>query len=133
VQQEAGVLLWHHALNPGAGKLAALVAAGAAGACLGMLEAPGATAPERCCALGILAGVARAGEAGRADVAAARTRKVDGPDRPRQPCLEARSWGVSVPLPRLHNSPTWALGNNGGALGARQGCPAGWRRHIRLR
>ena len=91
VQQEAGVLLWHHALTPGAGKLAALVAASAAGACLGVLEAPGAAAPERCCALGILAGVARAGEAGRADVAAARTRKV-GPD-----CHPAAPPGGQVP------------------------------------
>ncbi len=113
------MLLWHHALNPGAGKLTALVAASAAGACLGVLEAPGAAAPERCCALGILAGVARAGEAGRADVAAARTRKV-GPDSPRLPRLEARSQvlGVSVPFPRLHHDPTWSLGSSAGALDA---------------
>ena len=70
------MLLWHHALRPSSAKLGALVAAGAPSACLALLEAPGAGAPERVCALGILLGVARAGEAGRMDVACARTAKV---------------------------------------------------------
>ena len=70
------MLLWHHALRPSGAKLGALVAAGAPGACLALLEAPGAAAPERICALGILLGVARAGEAGRIDVAGARTARV---------------------------------------------------------
>ena len=70
------MLLWHHALRPSSAKLGALVAAGAPGACLALLEAPGAAAPERVCALSILLGVARAGEAGRMDIASARTAKV---------------------------------------------------------
>lgn len=70
------MLLWHHALRPSSAKVGALVAAGASGACLAVLEAPGAGAPERVSALGILLGVARAGEAGRMDVAGARTARV---------------------------------------------------------
>lgn len=70
------MLLWHHALRPSSAKLGALVAAGAPAACLALLEAPGAGAPERVCALGILLGVARAGEAGRMDVAGARAARV---------------------------------------------------------
>ena len=70
------MLLWHQALHPSSTKLGMLVAAGASGACLALLEAPGAAASERICALGILLGVVRAGEAGRMDVAGAHTAKV---------------------------------------------------------
>ena len=76
VQQEAGVFLWHHALHPSAAKLATLVASGVAGVCLAVLEAPGTAASERCCALGILLGIARTGEAGRTDLATAHAPKV---------------------------------------------------------
>ena len=70
------MLLWHHALHPSSTKLGVLVAAGAPGACLALLEAPGGAASEHVCALGILLGVACSGEAGRMDVAGAHTAKV---------------------------------------------------------